>query len=165
MKRPSVFTMYIIIGVIIILIAVITILFIGHGGEKRTEELSGIDKVKSISGEENVEVDADGNKINSSSQILSRREVDGFIFDSFNVSTNSGISTITFEIYNPDSEDKELGEYEIKIVDSNGNMIGRLTDNAGVIEGLSRKEVSLQVKGDIANLTDLQIRKIVYENM
>ena len=164
LKRPSMFTILITLGVVLVLFAIVMIIVTTVSKDSGSTSLS-MDKIASISGEENVVIDSDGNRINSSKGILSQKSVDGFIFDSLDVSTNDGISTLTFEIYNPNSEDKKLGEYELKILDQYSNIIGRITDNAETIEGLSRKQVSLQIKGDIANLTDIQISKIVYKQI
>lgn len=163
-RRPSIITVYIGIVIVVLIIAIILIVS-GLKKGKKSDETSKMDRIKSIAGEENIVVDSEGNKLNSSSNMLSSREVDGFVFDNFDISTSSGISTISFEIYNPNEEDMKLGEYELKVLDGAGNTIGRITDNAGTIDGLSRKEVSLNIKGDIANLTDIEIKKIIYENM
>lgn len=164
LKRPSMFTIFITLGIVFIVLAIVAIVITTVSNDSGSESID-MEKIASISGEENVVIDSDGNRINSSKGILSQKNVDGFIFDSFDVSTNEGISTLTFEIYNPEEEDRELGEYELKVLDAYSNVIGRITDNAETIEGLSRKPVSLQLKGDISNLTDLQISKIVYKKI
>lgn len=164
-RRPSIFSLYFLIGIIVVVVILITVIVTNSIKNEKKEDISKLDKIDSISGEENIVVDEEGNKSNSSSILLSAREVDGFVFDNFEIVTTSGVSTISFEIYNPSEEDKELGEYELKILDASNNSIGRLTDSTGIIEGKSRREVSLDIKGDIANLTDIKIKKIIYENM
>lgn len=163
-KRPSMFSIIITIGIVLSVISVVLIIVTTVSKDSGSKSID-IEKINSISGDENVVIDSDGSRINSSNSILSQKNVDGFIFDSFDVSTNNGISTLTFEIYNPEDKDRELGEYELKVLDEYSNVIGRITDNAETIEGLSRKTISLQIKGDIANLTDIQINKIVYEKI
>lgn len=164
-RRPSIISLYVGIAIIAVIIVLVVIISINSLKGRNEQTTSKLEKIDSIAGEENIIVDEEGNKSNSSSTLLASREVDGFVFDSFEIKTVSGVSTIYFEIYNPDEEDKKLGEYELKVLDSAGNSIGRVTDNAGIIEGKSRKEVALDLKGDIANLTDIKIKKIVYEKM
>ncbi len=160
LKRPSIFSIVIIAAIVVTIIAlVIMIVSTITSGKGIIDE--DIDKVDSISGNKNISVDEDGNKINISNDMLRKRESDGFVFDSFDITTKNGVSTIGFEIYNPSEEDRELGKYELKIIDEYGNVIGRVVDDAGVVSGLSRREVSLNVKGDIANLADIQISKII----
>lgn len=164
LKRPSMFTIYIGIGIIILVIIIVSI-FVGVSKKTVENVDSDMNNIDSIAGEENVLIDEEGNKINTSNNTLSKKEVDGFIFDSFDISTSNGISTITFEIYNPSNEDKKLGEYQLEILDNTNSVIGRITDNVDIVESLSRKEVSLQLKGDIANLNDIRISKIVYKQI
>ncbi len=162
-KRPSMFTIYIIIAIILVTISIVSIFINVSVSKKRNKDTVDLDNIDSIAGEENVLTDGTGNKINSSNKTVFRKEVDGFVFDSFNISSSEGVSTVTFEIYNPSSEEKTLGEYELKVMDENSDVIGRITDNAGTMEPLARREVSLQIKGDISNLTDIQVNKIVYK--
>lgn len=165
LKRPSMFTMFITIGIILV-VTVIIIVIINLSGNKSGNYVSdNMEKIDSIEGENNILVDSDGNKSNISNKLLSKRDVDGFIFDSFDISTNKGVSTISFEIYNSKDEERNLGEYELKVLDEYQNVIGRIVDNAGVMQALSRIEVSLSLKGDIANLSDIQVTKVIYEEI
>lgn len=163
-KRPSLFSVLIVSGVAFLILALILGIVKYSSSSKENNEQT-MNKIDSISGEENIVLDSEGNRINSATNVLSQKEVDSFIFDSFDIITKSGITTLTFEIYNPDENDKRLGEYELKILDELGNTVGRIVDNADVLEGLQRKEVSLELKGDISNLSDIQISKIVYEEI
>ena len=163
-KRPSTITILLGVG-IVALIVVIVILCINIFSSKNVSKEVEMNKIESIAGDENVLLDEEGNKINSSNSTLGAKEVDGFIFDSFEISTNSGITTVSFEIYNPDDEDRFLGEYELKVLGEDGSIVGRITDNAGTIEGLVRKDVTLQLKGDISNLSEVRVNKIVYQQM
>lgn len=163
-KRPSLFSVLICLGVVLVVLIIIFVIM-SSTSKKINGDESEMSRIDSIEGDQNVVLDSDGNKVNSSKETLSQKTVDGFIFDSFEISFKSGVSTITFEIYNPESEDKNLGEYELKVLDEYDNIVGRVVDNAGIIEGLQRKEVSLQLKGDISNLENIQINKIVYEEI
>ena len=162
-KRPSMFTIYIIIAIILVVISIVSIFINVSVNNERKAKGIDLENVDSIAGEENVLTDGTGVKVNSSNKTVLRKEVDGFVFDSFDISSAEGISTVTFEIYNPASEEKTLGEYELKVLNENSDIIGRITDNAGTFDPLTRREVSLQIKGDISNLTDIQINKIVYK--
>ena len=163
-KRPSLFSVLVCLGVVLVGLVIIFVVM-SSTSKKLNEDESEMSRIDSIEGDQNVVLDSDGNKVNSSKDTLSQKTVDGFIFDSFEISFKSGVSTITFEIYNPENEDKNLGEYELKVLDEYDNIVGRVVDNAGIIEGLQRKEVSLQLKGDISNLENIQINKIVYEEI
>lgn len=163
-KRPSLFSVLICLGVVLVVLIIIFVIM-SSTSKKINGDESEMSKIDSIEGDQNVVLDSDGNKVNSSKETLSQKNVDGFIFDSFEICFKSGVSTITFEIYNPENEDKNLGEYELKVLDEYDNIVGRVVDNAGIIEGLQRKEVSLQLKGDISNLENIQINKIVYEEI
>ena len=162
-KRPSMFTIYIIVAIILVTISIVSIFINVSVNKKREKATTDLENVDSIAGEENVVTDGSGNKINSSNKTVFKKDVDGFVFDSFDIKSADAISTVTFEIYNPSNEEKTLGEYELKVLNENSDIIGRITDNAGTFEPLARREVSLQIKGDISNLTDIQINKIVYK--
>lgn len=163
-KRPSLFSVLIFLCAILV-VAIIIFIIVNSTSQKINENESEMSRIDSIEGDQNIVLDSDGNKVNSSKETLSQKNVDGFIFDSFEISFKSGVSTITFEIYNPENDDKNLGEYELKVLDEYDNVVGRVVDNAGIIEGLQRKEISLQLKGDISNLANIQINKIVYEEI
>ena len=122
LKRPSIFSIVIIAAILVIIIALVIMIVSTITSGKGTID-EDIDKVDSISGNKNISVDEDGNKINISNDMLRKRESDGFVFDSFDITTKNGVSTIGFEIYNPSEEDRELGKYELKIIDEYGNVI------------------------------------------
>lgn len=164
LKRPSMFSMFVILGIVAVVI-IIVILALNISRVNIISSEDDIEKIDSIEGNRNIAIDTDGEKSNISNEMLNKREVDGFIFDTFDITTKGGVSTISFEIYNPSNDDRELGEYELKVIDEYNNVIGRVVDNVGTLTGLSRREVSLNLKGDIANLTDIQISKIVHKEI
>ncbi len=164
-KRPSLISIIaiLVIAILIVLIIVFTIKALTNGNQQnQSKNTITKDKVlNSIEGEQNCVVENDGRKINSSVELQTNKRVDDFIIESFEVSSLNNFTTITFDIYNTKNEDLEFGKYVLKIFDDSMNIVDTINDEVGIIEGLTRKTVSLKLEGDVANLFDIQVEKVI----
>ena len=169
MKRPSLISM-IIIAVMAIAVVGIVILIVqaAIGGNNTIVQAQGNNSsisISSIEGDTNCTIERDGRRINNSSELNKDKNVDNFVFESFEVSSINNITTITFEIYNTSDKEEKLGKYELKVLDDTYSIVGTINDEIDSINANSRKKVSIKVNGDIANLFDIQVNKTVVVNV
>ena len=169
MKRPSLISM-IIIAVMAIAVVGIVILIVqaAIGGNNTIVQAQGNNSsisISSIEGDTNCTIERDGRRVNNSSELHKDKNVDNFVFESFEVSSINNITTITFEIYNTSDKEEKLGKYELKVLDDTYSIVGTINDEIDSINANSRKKVSIKVNGDIANLFDIQVNKTVVVNV
>ena len=169
MKRPSLISM-IIIAVMAIAVVGIVILIVkaaigGNNTIVRAQGNNSSISISSIEGDTNCTIERDGRRVNNSSELHKDKNVDNFVFESFEVSSINNITTITFEIYNTSDKEEKLGKYELKVLDDTYSIVGTINDEIDSINANSRKKVSIKVNGDIANLFDIQVNKTVVVNV
>ncbi len=169
MKRPSLISMMIIaimfIAVVIMIILIVRVAVGGNNTGGLAKKYDDSISISSIEGDTNCTIERDGRRVNNSSQLHKDKTVDKFVFESFDVSSVNNMTTITFEIYNTSDKEEKLGKYELKVLDETYSVIGTIDDEIDNINANSRKKVSIKVRGDIANLFDIQINKTVIVNV
>lgn len=153
-------TKLVIIIVTILLIACIGVIcyFQLKNGKNRTNEnpLSTVD----IKGTENVKVNSDGVKENTSSELKKEQNLDEIKIKDTRIRYENGISILEAEITNDTEEDiEEVGVIKINIKDAEGNIVRVISTHVMELQKGETKTISASVISDMVNATSVEYTK------
>jgi len=147
--------------IFIVIIAVVVILMIKMGNKTQEdttpEENQIVMHVVDIEGEENVKIDENEVKVNTSEQVKEEQNINGIVISNASIKYENGVSTIKADITNNTGKDiKELGIIKIKVKDSTGRVAREVSTYVMDIAKGETKAINANITSEIVNAQDLE---------
>lgn len=167
-KKSSVTPAQVVIGVVVLICIIFVSVFIS---KNKSNEATIIDEDKNqtqpenyyvvdIEGNENVKVNSDGVRENTSSKVKQEQDVDGIKISNASITCVNGISTIQADITNKTGKDiEEVGVINIKIKDNNGTAVREISTYIMDLANEETKQINASVTSDIVNATEVEFSR------
>lgn len=116
--------------------------------------------VVDLEGEENVKVNENGVKENTSESIKAEQDLDGIKISNADITYENGVSTIKADIKNDTGKDiEEVGVINIKIKDSEGTVVREMSTYIMGLDVGETKEIDASVTSEIVNATEIEFSR------
>ena len=120
--------------------------------------------IKDIEGENNIQIEATGKKINNSKVVNTTYKLDNLEFSKFNISSIDGITKISCVITNTDDLRTVLDGFYLYIYDEDENCMGCQLVEGEKIGARESIEKDIIINGDVANLYQIGLKRVSRES-
>ena len=151
------------VAIIVILLIAITTVFVimisGNKGknEKNKEGNENLNETKDAAYEENVQVQADGTKLNKSEQLKKEKTLGTLVFKDIQLTNKNGQTVLLASVTNTGASKTDIKEVNIIVIDKDGNELGTVV---GVIIPLNPGQTTTlnsSAQRDYANAYDFKV--------
>lgn len=170
MKDNKKIIITVVIGIVILLVLFSTIFLFNRDKSENTvaKDIYNQKEYKSVvlpnvTGVNNSVKDEFGKMLNISDKLKENKVWTNLEFNNFTIySLNSGTSTITYEIYNPTSDEIESGNYQLQLLDDSDKIVSIIDFESFSIPSRGKRTVNVSVTGDVTNVKDIKVDDINY---